>query len=88
MSTLQEQFDAAAIQAKAFTSSPSQDDLLKLYGLFKQATIGDNTTAAPGMFDPKGKYKWNAWTALKGTDSEVAKKQYVDFVAELAVKHK
>ena len=40
--------------------------------LFKQANEGDNTTAAPGMFDFKGKAKWNAWDAQKGKKKEVA----------------
>lgn len=36
---------------------PTQDDQLKFYGLFKQATIGDVNTSRPGMMgkwsDPK-----------------------------------
>jgi diazepam-binding inhibitor (GABA receptor modulator, acyl-CoA-binding protein) len=28
---------------------PTQDDQLKFYGLFKQATIGDVNTSRPGM---------------------------------------
>lgn len=33
----------------------SNDDKLALYGLFKQATVGDNTTNKPGIFDQKGR---------------------------------
>ena len=32
----------------------SNDDKLALYGLFKQATVGDNTTNKPGFLDQKG----------------------------------
>ncbi len=32
----------------------SNDDKLALYGLFKQATVGDNTTSKPGFLDQKG----------------------------------
>ena len=34
--------------------SASNDDKLALYGLFKQATVGDVDTKKPGIFDQKG----------------------------------
>jgi diazepam-binding inhibitor (GABA receptor modulating acyl-CoA-binding protein) len=36
----------------------SDNELLEVYGLYKQATVGDNTTSKPGMLDFKGKAKW------------------------------
>ena len=51
---------------KQLKSSPSNDELLALYALFKQATVGDNETAKPGLLDMKGKAKWNAWNEKKG----------------------
>ena len=64
-------------------TKPSNDDLLELYSLFKQATVGDNTTPQPGMLDFTGKAKWNAWTAKKGMSSEDAEKAYIAKVAAL-----
>ena len=43
----------------------SNDKKLKMYGLFKQANIGPNKSGRPGMFDPVGAAKWDAWTACK-----------------------
>ena len=40
-SILQAEFDKAAEEAKTLPSSVTNDDKLKLYGLFKQATTGD-----------------------------------------------
>lgn len=60
------QFDDAAAKVKTLKTSPSNDELLKLYALFKQGTVGDNTTDKPGMFDLKGKAKWAAWDEKKG----------------------
>ncbi|KAF9122671.1 Acyl-CoA-binding domain-containing protein 1 [Mortierella sp. GBA39] len=77
------EFDAAAVKIKELTTSPSNDDLLKLYGLFKQATVGDNNTERPGTFDFKGKAKWDAWTKKNGTSKEDAEKEYIALVAEL-----
>jgi diazepam-binding inhibitor (GABA receptor modulating acyl-CoA-binding protein) len=38
-------FEQAAKEVHDLTSKPSNDDLLKLYALYKQATIGDNETS-------------------------------------------
>jgi len=37
----------------------------ELYALFKQATVGDCNTSRPGIFDQKGRYKWDAWEKKK-----------------------
>ena len=41
--------------------------MLEIYGLYKQATAGDNTTSQPWAIQLEAAAKWNAWTALKGT---------------------
>jgi acyl-CoA-binding protein len=46
---LQEAFNKAAEQVKTLSATPSNDEKLKLYALFKQASVGDNDTAKPGM---------------------------------------
>lgn len=68
-------------------SRPSDDELLELYGLYKQATVGDNNTTKPGVFDFKGKYKWESWDKLKGTSQEDAEKQYIALVDSLIAKY-
>lgn len=45
----QEDFDTAAERIKP-VKGPNNDEMLELYGLFKQATVGDNTT---GRFNTK-----------------------------------
>jgi len=37
---------------------------LRIYALFKQATVGKNSTKKPGMLDLVGKAKWEAWNSL------------------------
>ena len=44
--------------------------------------------ARPGMFDLKGKAKWDAWSSKKGMSKEDAKEAYVKFVQELLEKYK
>jgi len=38
---------------QALPDNTSNEDKLSLYGLFKQATVGDVNTGRPGIFDPK-----------------------------------
>ncbi|KAF1798452.1 acyl-coA-binding protein [Mucor lusitanicus] len=79
-------FEQAAKEVHDLTSKPSNDDLLKLYALYKQATIGDNETTKP-TFDIKGRYKWQAWEDLKGILPVEAETQYIALVQELKTKH-
>jgi diazepam-binding inhibitor (GABA receptor modulator, acyl-CoA-binding protein) len=52
-------FEKAAQDVKRRTHL-ANDVLLELYGLYKQATCGDNTSDKPGVFDMRGRAKWNA----------------------------
>ncbi|KAG2204406.1 hypothetical protein INT46_006198 [Mucor plumbeus] len=76
------EFNTAAEEVKNLAKKPSDNQLLELYGLFKQATVGDNTSSKP-TFDIRGRYKWDAWTKLKGTSQEDAEKQYIALVESL-----
>ncbi len=56
-----------------------------MYGLFKQAKMGDNTVEArPGIMSGlEAGGKWDAWEAKKGLDQEDAAAQYVELVKTL-----
>ncbi|KAK6618414.1 Acyl-CoA-binding domain-containing protein 2 [Polyplax serrata] len=38
-------FDAAAEKVRTLTKKPTDEELLSLYGLFKQGSVGDNETS-------------------------------------------
>ena len=59
------------------------DKKLEIYSLFKQGSVGDNSTDKPGMLDFKGKAKWEAWNGKKGMSQEEAMQAYVDLVSAL-----
>lgn len=65
----------------------SNDEKLALYGLYKQATVGDNTTAAPWAVQLEAKAKWNAWTAEKGKTKDQAEAAYISLVKTLLTKY-
>ncbi|HMU97408.1 MAG TPA: acyl-CoA-binding protein [Chitinophagales bacterium] len=81
--SLQEKFQQAQIDVKTLTKRPTDEQLLNLYALFKQATDGDNTTSKPGMFDIKGQFKWKTWNEKKGMSKDEAMQNYIDLVTKL-----
>lgn len=80
-------FQEAAENAKKLTKRPSDDELLELYALYKQATVGDNDTAKPGMLDLKGKAKWEAWSNKKGVSKQAAMEAYIELVEKLKAEY-
>ena len=83
MSDLQARFEQAKTDARALPERPGNLTLLRLYALFKQATDGDAYGDKPGMTDFVGKYKYEAWAAVKGTSSDDAMTRYIALVEEL-----
>ena len=83
MSTLQEEFEKAAVAVKSLAERPDDDTMLQLYALYKQGSAGDVQGAKPGFFDFVGTAKYGAWEKLKGTGPEDARQQYVDLVRKL-----
>lgn len=61
----------------------SVDTRLKLYAFGKQGSNGDCTDPKPGMFEFKEKKKWDAWMAIKGTDKETAKKNFITLAKQI-----
>lgn len=76
-------FNTAVAASKELTKRPSNEELLNLYALFKQATDGDASGERPGGFDFKAIAKFDAWTEKKGISKEAAMQQYVDLMAQL-----
>ena len=83
--SLEDDFNGAAERVKTLNSRPSNDDLLELYALFKQGSVGDVTGKRPGMLDVKGRAKYDAWAKKKGTSSDDAKTAYIAHVDRLGV---
>jgi acyl-CoA-binding protein len=81
---LESDFQSAVDKTKNFTKRPDNQELLDLYGLFKQATDGDVTGERPGGFDFKAIMKFDAWEKNKGKAKEQAMNEYVAFVNKLA----
>jgi len=83
MSDLQQQFEAAVAQSKQLPERPDNNNLLKLYALYKQGTSGDAAGERPGMADFIARAKYDAWAGIAGTSKEEAMRQYVDLIESL-----
>ncbi|XP_076460270.1 acyl-CoA-binding protein-like isoform X2 [Babylonia areolata] len=53
MGDTNQNFEKSAEEAKNLPKKPTDEEMLTLYGLFKQATVGDCNTVRPGMLDLK-----------------------------------
>lgn len=82
-----EQFENAVARSKQLTKRPSNQELLSLYALYKQATEGDNNESRPGGFDFKAIAKHDAWAELKGKSQEEAEQEYIALVETLETKY-
>jgi acyl-CoA-binding protein len=80
---LKTQFDQALEAVKKLSSRPSDDDMLNLYALYKQASVGDVSGDKPGMFDFVAKAKYEAWEELAGVSADDAMTRYIEKVKEL-----
>lgn len=84
MSDLKTKFETALADSKNLSERPDNATLLKIYGLYKQASVGDNNDKKPGFSDMVGRAKWEAWSSLKGTSSNDAMQQYIDLIESLS----
>lgn len=77
-------FEQAVADSKTLSDRPSNDTLLQLYSLYKQATEGDiNIDPPANPFDFVSKAKYEAWAGLKGKTKEAAMQDYVQLVSKL-----
>ena len=76
-------FDQAVSESKLLPQKPSNETLLNLYSLYKQATEGDVNGDSPNMFDFVAKAKYEAWASLQGKPKETAMQEYIDLVRKL-----
>jgi diazepam-binding inhibitor (GABA receptor modulating acyl-CoA-binding protein) len=80
------EFDEALERVNSLPEQPA-NVLLELYGLFKQATIGDVNVDRPPFLDFKGRAKFDAWQSRKGMTQDAAMDAYVEVVERLLKEH-
>jgi len=81
---LEKLFNQSVEGVRDVEKRPSNENLLKLYGLFKQATEGDVQGDRPGGFDFKAIAKYDSWSSLRGMSKEEAMQTYIDLADSLS----
>ncbi len=81
--TLADSFAHAQRRAKSMVKRPSNQDLLDLYSLFKQGSVGDVTGKRPRLLDVKGRAMYDAWSRHRGMPMKEAQREYVALVDRL-----
>lgn len=82
-SSVEDRFRAALDNLNKLSEAPGNDVKLKLYGLFKQATLGECTAPKPSMLNIVDKAKWEAWSSLGKMSTKDAMEQYISTVNQL-----
>ena len=83
MSDLKARFETAVAESKSLPDKPDNMTLLKIYALYKQASVGDVDGKRPGFTDLVGRAKWDAWNALLGAPGDQAMQDYIDLIESL-----
>jgi diazepam-binding inhibitor (GABA receptor modulating acyl-CoA-binding protein) len=85
MTDIRGKFEAASRDVKSLPNEPGTAELLELYALYKQATVGDVTGPRPGAFDVRARAKHDAWAKARGLSVDESMRRYVALVARLSV---
>jgi len=80
---LDQRFEDAVARSKQLPEKPSNEVLLDMYSLYKQATAGNVAGSRPGMFDMVGRAKYDAWEKRQGMSADDAKRAYIELVESL-----
>ena len=83
MSDLKTRFEQTVASSKELPARPDNQTLLKIYALYKQATVGDNDEPKPGFSDLVARAKWDAWHRLDGLSADEAMQGYIDLIDSL-----
>ena len=79
MSNLQKEFEECVNLVKngSWGDKVPYQRKLKLYGLYKRITVGENTTSQPWSVQLEARAKWDAWKAVEKISKEDYMKLYI-----------
>ncbi len=77
-------FEDAVEKANIMTqASLPQDVQLRLYALYKQATMGTIDVRVSPVYDLRNAFKMNAWMQISHFSIEQAKEEYINLINSL-----
>lgn len=81
--SLTERFSKATEAVQQLPEKPGNFTLLRLYALYKQATVGQAPTDGPSKLNFVERAKYDAWATLGNMNENAAKEQYIQQVNDL-----
>ena len=80
-------FAAAQARIRSLRQTPTNEELLELYALYKQATQGPVSGKRPSALNMVARAKYDAWAARGDMKRDAAQQAYVALVARLVAKY-
>jgi diazepam-binding inhibitor (GABA receptor modulator, acyl-CoA-binding protein) len=74
---MEKEFNDYAEKLKSSDLKLDNENLLILYGYYKQTTVGDCDISKPSFFDVKGTSKYDAWKENEGMEKKTAMQRYI-----------
>ena len=87
MDIIESNFQTSVRDVHNLNFKPSDEELLKIYGLYKQALFGDNTVDKPGFFNFRDRKKWGSWMDEKGKTKIEVMIEYTNYINMLKRKY-
>ncbi|XP_009248147.3 acyl-CoA-binding domain-containing protein 7-like [Pongo abelii] len=85
--SLQADFDMVTEDVRKLKTRPVDEELKELYGLYKQAVIGNINIECSEMLELKGKAKWEAQNLQKRLSEEDMMSAFISKAEELIEKY-
>ncbi len=80
-------FKEATEFAKQLADRMTNEELLSLYGIYKQITCGNCNISCPYIFQIKERAKWVEWNSHKDKSIQDLKKNYIKLVEKYLEKY-
>lgn len=80
---LNQYFQSCYTNWKVYKGERTAKQVLKLQAIYKQAVYGDNSADPPEHLDSAAGLKWQAWQRLLGMSTQMAKRRFITFLAEI-----
>ena len=80
---LNEYFVSCVNKWKTYKGDRTPEQVLKLYGIYKQATSGDCNEPEPSNKKSHDGLKWSEWYRYKGMPKSMAKRRFITYIATI-----
>lgn len=83
----QKEFDDAVQKINSLTVRPTDEEMLELYGLYKQSTVGNVNISKPYFWNTVERAKYDVWESKKCMHPIDAKKKYAKYANAIIEKY-